>query len=137
MAFGGTNYLAITVAAVAGFLFGAFWYNIFSKPWIAAVARTNAEIKEDQSPLSFAIAFIALFVMAVVLAGIMGHLGPGQVTLRNGVVSAAFCWLGFVITTLLVNHTFQRRPFLLTLIDGGHWLGVLLLQGAIIGLFGT
>jgi hypothetical protein len=137
MVFAGTNYLAIAVAAVAGFLFGALWYNFFSKPWLAAIGRTKEELQAKFSPAPFVIAFVATLVMAVVLAGILGHLGPGQVTWRNGVISAAFCWLGFVATTLLVNHAFQRRPFALTLIDGGHWLGVLLLQGLIIGLFGT
>ena len=75
--------------------------------------------------------------MAWVLAGVIGHLGAEEVTVRNGVISAAFIWLGFVITTLAVNHAFQGSKRTLTLIDGGHWLGVLLLQGAIIGLVGV
>jgi hypothetical protein len=46
-------------------------------------------------------------------------------------------WLGFVITTLAVNYSFgQRRP-MLTVIDGIHWLGVLVIQGAIIGAMGV
>jgi hypothetical protein len=31
------------------------------------------------------------------------------VTLRNGVISGLFCWLGFVITTMLVNNSFAMR----------------------------
>jgi len=59
------------------------------------------------------------------------------VTLKNGVISALFMWLGFVITTLAVNNSFgQRRP-LLTVIDGIHWLGVLVIQGAIVGAMGV
>jgi hypothetical protein len=46
-------------------------------------------------------------------------------------------WLGFVITTLAVNYSFgQRRPMLI-IIDGIHWLGVLVIQGAIIGAMGV
>jgi hypothetical protein len=56
--------------------------------------------------------------------------------LRNGVISGAFCWLGFVITTMIVNNSFARRDPRLLLIDGGHWLVVLLLIGAIVGGFG-
>ena len=73
--------------------------------------------------------------MAWVLAGLIGHLGPP--TLRAGVISGAFCWLGFVITTLLVNNSFTRRDWRLLFIDGGHWLLVLLLMGAIIGAMGV
>jgi hypothetical protein len=70
-----------------------------------------------------------------VLAGVIGHMGT--VTIRNGVISGAFCWLGFVVTTLAVNYAFGGRNPMLTLIDGGHWLGVLLIIGAVIGAFGV
>ena len=46
-------------------------------------------------------------------------------------------WLGFVITTMAVNNAFRGAKPALTLIDGGHWLGVLLLQGAVIGWLGV
>ena len=42
-----------------------------------------------------------------------------------------------MITAIAVNHSFQMRLGTLTLIDGGHWLGVLLIQGALIGLVGV
>ena len=73
--------------------------------------------------------------MAWVLAGIVGHLG--QVTLRSGVISALFCWVGFVITTMLVNNSFAMRSRRLLLIDGGYWLVALTLMGAIIGAIGS
>jgi hypothetical protein len=73
--------------------------------------------------------------MAWVLAGLLGHIGA--LTLRGGLISGAFCWLGFVITTLVVNYTFAMRGWRLLLIDGGHWLVVLLLMGAIIGAMGA
>lgn len=69
------------------------------------------------------------------MAGVIGHMG--QVTIRNGVLSGFWMWLGFVITTLTVNHGFGGQKPKLTLIDGGHWLGVLLVQGAVIGALGV
>jgi len=76
-------------------------------------------------------------VMGWVLAGLIGHLGPGQVTLRNGLISAAFCWVGFVITTQATNHAYQNRTRTLAAIDSAHWLGALLIEGAVIGLLGV
>lgn len=139
MEFAGVNYFAIILAAVVSFMFGWLWYGVlFSKSWLAAVGKTEEETKgESPSPTPFVIAFVAQLIMAWVLAGIIGHLGPGEVTFSNGVVSAAFVWFGFVVTTLAVNHAFQGAKRELTLIDGGHWLGVLLLQGAVIGLIGV
>lgn len=139
MQFGGINFYAIVLAAVVSFMFGWLWYGVlFPRQWLAALGKTEEEMKaEGRSPLPFAIAFIAQLIMAWVLAGVIGHLGPGEVTFKNGVISAFFLWLGFVITTLAVNHAFQGTRRALTLIDGGHWLGVLLLQGAVIGLVGV
>jgi hypothetical protein len=137
MAFAGINYLAILIAAVAGFAFGAVYYISLSKQWLAAIDMTKEALAARRSPVPFVVTIVALLIMAWVLAGGIGHLGPGQVTLKNGVISALFMWLGFVITTLAVNYSFgQRRP-MLTVIDGIHWLGVLVIQGAIIGAMGV
>ncbi len=139
MAFGGMNALGIVLAAVAGFLFGGVWYGIFSRPWMVAAGIKESDVAGgwQKNTVPFIVAFAGLLIMATVLAGIIGHLGPGQVTIRNGIISGAFCWVGFVITTMAVNNAFQGARTTLTFIDGGHWLGVLLIQGAIIGLFGV
>ena len=137
MAFAGMNYLAIVVAAVAGFAFGAAYYMALSKPWLAAIGFTKEQVAGRRSPAPFIVSIVALLVMAWVLAGTIGHLGPGQVTLKNGVISALFLWLGFVVTTLSVNYAFGQRKPMLAVIDGIHWLGVLVVQGAIIGAMGV
>ena len=41
------------------------------------------------------------------------------------------------MTTMLVNNSFGRRDWRLLLIDGGHWLMVLVVIGAIVGAFGV
>jgi hypothetical protein len=139
MAFAGMNYLAIVVAAVAGWLTGAVWYGaLFSKPWMAANNITSESMKaRGVSALPFIIAFAAQLVIAWMLAGVLGHLGPGQVTIRNGVISAAFLWFGFVLTTMVVNNTFAGRKPALLAIDGFHWLAVMVVMGAILGAFGA
>lgn len=139
MDFAGLNYLAIGIAAVVSFLFGGIWYGLFANAWMAAVGKTEDEIRNSgrSMPLLFGITFIAQLVMAWVLAGTIGHLGAGQVTLWNGVLSAGFVWFGFVLTTMVVNHGYQDVKTSLTLIDSLHWLGVLLIQGAIIGWMGV
>lgn len=139
MAFAGINYLAILIAAAAGWVAGAVWYMALAKPWMAAVGIAKEKIEQSRTQpgasLPFVFALAANVIMAWVLAGLMGHLG--QVTVRNGVISGAFCWLGFVITTMLVNNSFSMRSRMLLLIDGGHWLVVLMLMGAIIGAMGV
>jgi len=141
MTFAGVSYLAIVVAAVAAWLAGAGWYMVFGKTWTAAIGTTPEKMQEMRGQpgafLPFIYAFVAELAMAWALAGILGHLGPGQVTVRNGAISALFLWLGFVIPTMLVNNSFAHRDWRLMLIDGGHWLVVLVLMGVIIGAIGV
>ena len=97
--------------------------------------KMAATKNEPGAHLPFIYAFAADLVMAWTLAGLLGHIGP--LSLRTGVISAAFCWLGFVMATMLVNNSFASRDWRLIWIDGGHWLLVLLLIGAIIGGMGV
>jgi hypothetical protein len=137
MNFAGMNHLAIVIAAVAGFAFGAAYYMSLSRQWLAAVGKTKEDLAGKRSATPFIVSIVALLVMAWVLAGTLGHLGPGQVTLKNGVISALFLWVGFVATTVAVNNAFGGRKPMLSIIDSIHWLGVLVIQGAIIGAMGV
>ena len=132
MTFAGMNYIAILIAAVAGFAWGAAYYMTLSKPWLAAVGRTEP----NKSVAPFMISFVALVIMAFVLAGSIGHLGPGNVSVKNGVISGVIIWAGFVATTVFVNNAYPGRRYLLSVIDSIHWLGVVVIQGAIIGAMG-
>jgi uncharacterized protein DUF1761 len=132
MTFAGTNYLAILIAAVAAFAWGAAYYMTLSKQWLAAVGRAEP----NKSPAPFIISFVALIVMSWVLAGTLGHLGPGQVTLKNGIISGLFMWVGFIATTVFVNNAYPGRKYSLSVIDSIHWLGVVVIEGAVIGAMG-
>jgi Protein of unknown function (DUF1761) len=123
MAFAGLNYVAIVVAAVAGWLVGTALRWPF----------TRERRKKVQA---LVLAFMACLIMAWMLAGVLGHLGPAQVTLRNGLISAAVLWFGFVLTSTIVNNTSAGRTWGKTAIDVGHWLVVLLAMGAVIGGIG-
>jgi hypothetical protein len=149
MTFAGMNYVAIVVAAVAAWLAGAAWYMALGKPWMAALGSPlpvpppqagegqggGGARKRPGAFLPFIYAFAAELVMAWVLAGVLGHIGA--LSLRSGAISGALCWLGFVITSMLVNNSFAQRDWRLLAIDGGHWLVVLVLMGAIIGAMGV
>lgn len=137
MNFGGVDSWAIVIAAIVASVVGAFWYWRFAKPWADAQGFTPEEMKANPSPWPYILGFVAYLVTATALAGVVGHLGVGQVTLKNAVISAAALWLGFIATTLAVNYSFGRRPLKLYLIDAGHWLAVLITQGVVIGWMGV
>jgi len=137
MTFAGMNYLAILLAALAAFGWGAAYYMTLSKQWLTAVGMSKEQMETNRTAVPFIISFVALLVMGWVLAGTLGHLGPGQVTLKNGIISALFLWLGFVVTTIFVNNAYPGRKYSLSVIDSIHWLGVVVIQGAVIGAMGV
>jgi hypothetical protein len=63
MVFAGVSYLAIFCAAVASWVFGAIWYMVLAKPWMAAQGWVNKEEMlgpgGKSSPVPFVIAFMA------------------------------------------------------------------------------
>ena len=137
MNFAGLNPLAIVLAALAAFFWGALYYSFLSKPWMRAARLDRAAIEARPIWPMLVVSFLAELVMAWVLAGVIGHLGEGQVSLRNGLISGLFAWAGFMATTLAVNHRYEGFGWDLTAIDAGHWLGVALLMGAVIGELGV
>ena len=92
------NWLAVIIAAVAGWLVGAVWYSVLSKQWLAAQGKTTETAKQEAGgqslPVLLIIVFVANLIMAVMLSGIMTHVGP--FTVRSGMISGALIWFGFV-----------------------------------------
>jgi hypothetical protein len=139
--FTGVNYLAIVIAAVLGFIASAAWYMSLSRSYAAALGTTVERMAEDRKKpgafVPYVYALIGNIIIGWVLAGLLAHLGVGQVTLLNGVISAGFVWFGFVLTTMIVNFNFSGRDKRLLAIDAGNWLIVFLVIGAVIGAMGV
>ena len=138
MTFAPISTLAVFAAAIASFIVGAIWYGVLGRPWMAALGWSDDQIKATRAVpvVPMLVSFVAELVMAFVLAGVIGHLGPGMTTVKNGLISGAFIWAGFVVTTLVVNNAYARRSVMLAVIDAGHWLAVLLVQGAVLCAIG-
>lgn len=127
------NWLAVVLATVASFAFGAAWYMALSKQWLAAIGKTKEQMSGDYTP--FIWSAVLLFVMAYFIALLTPAL-LGSTSITNGVIVGAHMWLGFVITAMIINHRYEGAPWSRTVIDGGYLLGVLLIDGVVIGLFG-
>jgi hypothetical protein len=142
MAFLTVNWLSIVVAAVVSWVFGAMYYGALGQQWVAAQGKTMEQFRTEQAAkvgklsaqTPFILALIAQLVMAWALYGILAHMK--LFTLRAGIISGLLIWFGFVLTTLAVNYSFSGRKPMLIAIDGGYWLGVMAIIGAIVGWMG-
>ncbi len=128
------NWLAVVLAMVASMALGMAWYMGLSKQWLAALGKSKDDI--DQSDVT---PYVWSVVVQLVMAYFVALLTPalfGETNVVNGLLCGAHMWLGFVITSMILNHRYQGQKWSLTLIDGGYLLGVLLVQGLVIGLLG-
>ncbi|MBB4053499.1 hypothetical protein GGR20_003159 [Devosia subaequoris] len=134
MDFLAVNWLAIVLATVASMALGAVWYGVLSKQWMAASGRT----REDIDPKDF-MPYVWSVIVQLVMAYFLAVLTPplaGAMTIGHGLQIAFLMWLGFVLTSMILNHRYQGRPWSLTVIDSGYILAALLVQGLVLGLFG-
>ncbi|WP_288351289.1 DUF1761 domain-containing protein [uncultured Thalassospira sp.] len=134
MDFVAVNWLAIVLATVASMALGAAYYGVLSTQWLAASGRT----KEDIDPKDF-MPYVWSVIVQLVMAYFLAVLTPplaGAMTIGHGLQIAFLMWLGFVATSMILNHRYQGKPWSLTVIDGGYILAALLVQGLVLGLFG-
>lgn len=131
------NYLAVVVAAVASFVLGMIWHGpLFGKAWAAARGITPEQMEAGRRGMarqSLAI-FLCLLVVAWALAVLAGytHLATWMQGLKLGVV----CWIGFSITTSLVDYIMTTgRKSAAFYIDVGSWLITFVVSGIIVSLW--
>jgi hypothetical protein len=127
------NHFAAVIAGVVQFLFGAVWYTLFSQAWMAAIGKTEAQIKADNagSPLPYIIAIVTAIIMAYTIAWLLPKLNAQSAAggARVGVTLA----LTLIATTLALNYGFEGRSLALWLINAGYITLGMAIMGAIVG----
>ena len=126
--------VAVIVAAVAGFAFGAAWYMALSKPWVEAA---NIEVDDqgrpvNDNPLPYIMAGFAMLLVA----GMMRHTFAlsGIDSFGKGLVAGLGIGLFFISPWIMINNAYGDRPFKLTLIDGGYATLGCAVMGAVLTL---
>lgn len=140
MDFSSINYLSVGIATLAAYAVGAVYYTVLGKIWMQAAKLDPATMKRSAS--SFIISFIAEFVLAMVLYMVLDDITfagtfSEEFDLKASVAWALILWVGLVAMPLVVNHRYQSSSWALTVIDGVHWLLVLLVMAGVIGWFGA
>jgi hypothetical protein len=128
------NWLAVVLAMIASMALGMGWYMGLSRQWIAATGKTVEQIKAGSG--GAATPFIIGAACQLVMAYFLALLTPailGETTIYGAVLIGVHMWLGFILTSMILNHRYQGMSWRLTLIDGGYLLGVMIVQGVVIG----
>ena len=129
------SFVAVIVAAVAGFAFGAVWYMTLQKPWVDA---SGIEVNDKGQPVDASVLpFIMAGIAMILVAGMMRHTFSlsGIDTPMKGLVSGLGIGLFFISPWIMINNGYGRRPFKLTMIDSGYATFGCAVMGLVLTLF--
>ncbi|MEP2234137.1 MAG: DUF1761 domain-containing protein [Alteripontixanthobacter sp.] len=125
------NWLAIVLAAAAGFVVGGIWYGpIMGKRWMGAVGLTEEQVKEGSMALiyggAFAFSLLASWTLAHTFASY-----DYELSFFAKVMTALGVALGFIIPALGTNYLFSQKSKALFFIDAGYWLLFYIAMGVV------
>lgn len=128
---GGIHWIAVLLASVAAFAIGSVWYSpvLFSKVWQKEVKLSDQDIKGSNMALIFGLAFVLMFISALVLDIFL----PREATALIGMIAGLLVSVAWIATALGVNYLFARRSFKLFLIDAGYYVVFFAVMGLILG----
>jgi hypothetical protein len=130
------NWIAIVVAALAGFAVGGIWYGpIMGKKWMGAVGLTEEQIQSGNMRVvfggAFAFSLLSSWTLAHTFASYMVDMSLAVKTMTASGVA-----LGFVLPAIGTNYLFSQKNKTLFFIDAGYWLLFYTAMGLVHGLFG-
>lgn len=129
------EFIAVLVAAAGAYAFGAVWYMVNAKSWMAATGITQEQIEGDvgKDPTPFIISAIMVIVVAGMMRHVFGMAGIDTVT--KGFLSGLGIGAFIVAPWIVTNYAYAMRPKTLTLIDGGYAIIGCTIVGTILALF--
>lgn len=121
--------LSVILAAVAAWIFGAVWYGIIGKQWMAASGLT-----EDTINRSNPVPYIGSFLCALLVAGMTRHiLNMGAITDPvAGIVTGLGLGLFIAAPWITTNVLFSQRPRALIWMDGVYPVVGMALMGLVL-----
>ena len=127
------NWLAMVLAALAGFLVGGLWYGpLFLKAWQREAGITQQMMAKRNPALVFGGAFLLNLFASFILGHVLATYGRPE--LGVSIMVSGGVALGFIATAFGVNYLFAAKSLKLFVIDAGYWIVIYSAMGAIYGV---
>lgn len=127
---GSINWLAVLVAALAGFAVGGVWYGpLFGKAWMRECGITEEQVRSANMVRIYGTVLALNLLIATSLAMFIGPQG----NLGSGVFAGFMAGATFIAPALGVIYQFESRSLRLWLINAGYWVVIMTVMGAILG----
>jgi hypothetical protein len=128
------NWLAVIVAALAGYFPGAIWYSpvAFLRPWARELGiDINNPPAGKHVGVKVAIGIVPALIAATIFALILGH----PASLHHALVLAVEIAGGLIATSFAIQYLYENRSPTFWLINSGYHLLQFLIMGAILALW--
>jgi len=124
----GINWIAVLAGVVFSNALGFLWYGpLFSKPWLKALGKTEAEVQG--SPSMYIVTMVTSFITMVVLAIAVKAFGAAG--LVAGALLGLVLYVGFLATSSYVSTLFEQRSNTLWWINGLYNLVIFVVMGGV------
>ncbi|MEM7644789.1 MAG: DUF1761 domain-containing protein [Pseudomonadota bacterium] len=124
--------IAVIAAALAAWIFGAVWYGVIGKQWMAATGLTDDSI-DRKNPVPY----VGSFLCAVLVAGMTRHIFAmsGIEKIFGGLVTGLGLGAFIAAPWIATNVLFQQKPRSLIWMDGAYPTIGMALMGLVLALF--
>lgn len=126
----------VLVAALAAWLFGAAWYIPLYPRWMAAAgvkAGPDGGPEGGASPVPFLVAGLAMLMVSGMMSYVFSL--SGLTSVLQGGATGLLLGLFMVAPWIMMDNVYAKRPFALTLIDGGYAVFGCAIIGAVLVAF--
>jgi len=124
------HWLAVVVAAIAGFPLGALWYGLlFGNAWMAATGITKERAQQANRLKIYGTTLLLNLIIATSLAMFIGS----TASLQDGLFAGFMAGLTYVAAALGVTYLFEFRSLRLWAINAGYQVVAFSVMGAILG----
>lgn len=128
--FGDLNWLAVAVATVAVYAFGAVWYGaLFSKPWQRLAGVSPDDPDQHSMPVAMGgglvVTLLGVLALALLLVPYDG--------VWPGIAAGLVVGIGIASVTVVLNGLYESRPAGLLLLNAGHQTLSYVIAGAVVG----
>ncbi len=121
------NWLAVLVVVIGSMALGFLWFGkaLFGRQWMAAIGKTEEDLKRGQGA-AMSVMVVLSIVQMIVLAHVVSWVDAAS--FMDGLVAGLIVWVGFTLASGLMNGFFAQRKMAAVWIEQFYY-GVLLAFG--------
>ena len=124
-------YLEPILGGIAAFLLGFAWYTfLFGKVWQKETGITDEQAQEGMA-ITHGGALLMMIILSFGVNYIINMHTLAEQTFSHGAFHGAMAAAGFAVPLMIINYLYQKKSFMLMLIDGLYGICFLALSGGV------